>query len=98
MLHTERENVKNPLCCPSRRYAVLPIRVPVSLHSVIQRAEIVQTLGTQNRQEAIPTALELASKAKTVFNKLSRDMKNKELYEQILNGLGDEQFDAIGTS
>lgn len=72
------------------------IRVPASLHSVIQRREIVQTLQTQNRQQAIPIALDLASKAKTIFNKLSRDMEEKDLYEQLLNGLEGEQFDAIG--
>jgi len=62
------------------------IRVPVSLQDVVQRREIVQTLSTQNRQQAIPIALELASEAKVIFNKLSRDMtdiKDKRHLEAI---------------
>jgi len=53
------------------------IRVPSKLQLVIQRKEVVQSLRTQNRQEATPVALDLAGKAKMIFNRISQDMKEK---------------------
>jgi len=50
------------------------IRVPAKLQATIQKKEIIQTLQTQDRREAIPIALRVASEVKIIFNKLSKDM------------------------
>jgi len=63
------------------------IRVPSKLQLVIQRKEVVQSLRTQNRQEAIPVALDLAGKAKMIFNRISKDMKEKGDCEKAIGEL-----------
>lgn len=50
------------------------IRVPTKLQATIQKKEIIQTLQTQDRREAIPIALRVASEVKIIFNNLSKDM------------------------
>jgi len=62
------------------------IRIPAKLQPVLQKKEIIRTLQTQNRKEAIPTALLLASEAKTIFNELNKDMtdiKHKRHIESL---------------
>jgi len=66
------------------------IRVPSKLQSIVERIEIVQTLQTQSSQDAASIALELAGKAKAIFNELSKGMEGKELHERIVRDLEEE--------
>jgi len=62
------------------------IRVPAKLQATIQNKEIIQTLQTQDRLEAIPIALRFASEVKIIFNNMSKDMtdiKHKRRIEAL---------------
>ena len=63
------------------------IRVPDRLRTTLNRSEITQTLQIQSVKDATPIALELAGKAKAIFNRIDKDMDDKELYEQIIKDM-----------
>jgi len=59
------------------------VTVPSQLRPFIGCREIVKTLKTQNHNEAVPLALSLGSKAKTLFNKV-RVMTDKNEIDALL--------------
>jgi len=72
--HRARDMSKIPYVVRRGDTLYFRIRVPAKLQAVIERKEIIQTLQTQDRQEAIPIALRVASEIKIIFNNLSKDM------------------------
>jgi len=63
------------------------IRVPAEHQELLNATEIVRSLKTESRHEAIPRALQLAANIATTFNELKSgticDLRSSELISQV---------------
>lgn len=76
------------------------LAVPDRFRSILRVPELTQSLHTQNRKDAIPSAYKLASEAKTLFNHIidslmiSKEFTGDELLSEIVQQLDVEDWTA----